>query len=272
MTPPTAILLAAGRGSRLGSLTADTPKCLLQLGGRTLLDWQLTSLKHAGIEQVVLVGGYRGELLRKRIEEYHKTQEHAAEIERPPAYRENVHWERSNMVRSLLCAEDLLRETDCILCYGDILFHPGHVGALYSTPADIAITYDRHWRALWEARFEQPLQDAETFVSKSGHLLEIGGRAERLEHIRGQYMGLTLIRPPAWARIEGELSRMSPQEIDRLDMTALFRRLLSTGAEIRAVPVEGRWCEVDSPADIDLYRSKLATIEWDHDWRWGGKT
>jgi len=58
-----AIILAAGRGSRMGGATADQPKCLTPLHGRTLLDWQVEALRDAGIESIALVRGYMGEKL-----------------------------------------------------------------------------------------------------------------------------------------------------------------------------------------------------------------
>ena len=54
-----AIILSAGRGSRLGALTVDRPKCLIDLSGQTLLDWQLDHLAAAGVDEFVVVTGFR---------------------------------------------------------------------------------------------------------------------------------------------------------------------------------------------------------------------
>ena len=54
-----AIILSAGRGSRLGALTIDRPKCLIELAGQTLLDWQLDHLAAAGVQEFVIVTGFR---------------------------------------------------------------------------------------------------------------------------------------------------------------------------------------------------------------------
>ncbi|WP_045214014.1 NTP transferase domain-containing protein [Desulfonatronovibrio magnus] len=53
-----AIILAAGRGSRLLSLTDDRPKCLVELYGKPLLDWQIKALRDAGIQDITVVRGY----------------------------------------------------------------------------------------------------------------------------------------------------------------------------------------------------------------------
>lgn len=57
----TAVLLAAGRGRRLGALTEDRPKCLAEVGGRTLLSWWFSHLHALGVQQVAVIGGYRAE-------------------------------------------------------------------------------------------------------------------------------------------------------------------------------------------------------------------
>src|SRR6476619_8338112 len=57
--PMKAIILSAGQGSRLGHLTDDRPKCLIEFGGRSLLDRQLDTLAANGVDEVVVVTGFR---------------------------------------------------------------------------------------------------------------------------------------------------------------------------------------------------------------------
>ena len=63
-----AIILAAGKGSRLLPLTADRPKCLIELNGRSLLEWQLDCLFEAGIAEMVVVTGFRPDLVEAALE------------------------------------------------------------------------------------------------------------------------------------------------------------------------------------------------------------
>src|SRR4026209_717209 len=62
-----AIILSAGQGSRLGHLTDDRPKCLIEFNGRTLLDRQLDTLAANGIEEAVVVTGFHDDLVDKAI-------------------------------------------------------------------------------------------------------------------------------------------------------------------------------------------------------------
>jgi choline kinase len=237
-----AIILAAGRGSRMGALTREQPKCLTELLGQPLLDWQIGALRRAGVERVAIVRGYKAELL-----------------ERPgAAYFGNPRWSETNMVMSLACADAWLREDGCIVSYSDIAYPSGAVRALAESAGDIAITYDVNWLELWRRRFANPLDDAESFkVSPDGTLLDIGRRVSSLDEVRGQYMGLLRFSPAGWASVARELAALAQEERDRLDMTSLLRRLLAAGVAIRAVPLSLPWFEVDSPADLELYTQML---------------
>ena len=119
-----AILLAAGRGSRMQSLTDERPKCLVELRGKTLLEWQLGALRDAGIDEIAIVTGYKRELLTGRglVEFY------------------NSRWAETNMVSSLACAESWLIAESCIVSYADIFYESSAVGSLVNCAAPLAVT------------------------------------------------------------------------------------------------------------------------------------
>jgi L-glutamine-phosphate cytidylyltransferase len=247
-----ALILAAGRGRRVGPGTDLTPKCLLTLGGRTLLDWQIAALRRAGIGEIAVVVGYRGE-----------------SVERPDLYRyRNDRWAASNMVTSLLCARDWWSEESCVVAYGDIVFHPDHVDRLASAEAAIAITCDLAWRSLWEDRFEHPEEDAESLRIADGLVVEIGAPVRELDDVAAQYMGLVGLRPEGARTLLAHLAAMPDAVVESLQMTELLGGLAGAGVPIDAVPVDGRWCEVDRASDLDLYETRLRSGQpWRHDWR-----
>lgn len=245
------IILAAGRGSRMGSMTDVLPKCLTRLMGRPLLDWQLWALREAGVDDVTVIRGYRRECLPG------------------PGYatRDNEDWASTNMVATLACATDLLEAEPVIVSYGDIVYRPEHVRALQGAEDPIAITYDEQWRGLWDARFEHPEDDAESFVQRDGRLVEIGGRPRQLDEVRGQYMGLLRFTPEGWAEVRDCLAELDTQRRAKIDMTSLLRALLERDVRIGAVPVQGGWCEVDNAEDVALYERRADEAAWAHDWR-----
>lgn len=246
-----AIILAAGRGSRLGSMTDNQPKPLAKLAGKSLIEWQLASLAAAGVNSVHVVCGYCSESLQgygnSRIM--------------------NTNWASSNMVRSLMCADAVLSAAPTLVCYGDIVYRSGIIRTLMTSDAPLAISYDKEWWSLWSARFEDPLSDAESFRQQGGQLITIGERVHAREEIEGQYMGLLKFTPEGWQRVSAVLAGLSAEQINKLDMTSLLRLLLSQSVPIATVVISGGWVEVDNQSDISLYEQMIAEPGWSHDWQ-----
>jgi choline kinase len=237
------LILAAGRGSRMGVLGDDRPKCMVELEGRPLLDRQIAALRRGGVEEIGIVRGYRAEVLNF------------------PGlfYFDNPRWSQTNMVMSLTAAASWLRAGPVIVSYADIFYRGNVVHGLDQAPGALVISFDRLWRKLWSRRFADPLSDAETFKTNSvGELLEIGARTQTIEDIEGQYMGLLKFTPVAWQAVEDILATLDAATRDRLDMTGLLRRLLAAKSiAIRTFGIDGAWGEIDNPGDVELYQSMI---------------
>lgn len=241
-----AIILAAGRGSRLGPLGEDRPKCCVELAGMPLVARQLAALRRGGADVPGIVRGYRAEMLEPE----------------GVALFDNPRWSQTNMVASLAAAASWLRREPVVVSYGDIFYPHELVRRLVAAPGDLVITYDRCWLDLWARRFEDPLSDAETFrVDAAGRLLEIGDRAGDVREIHGQYMGLLKFTPAAWHWVEQTLAPLDAATRDKLDMTGLLRRLLAQGHAIATVATEGGWGEVDNSDDLALYQRMVQAGE-----------
>ncbi len=238
-----AIILAAGRGSRMGPLGDDRPKCLVELEGRPLLHRQISALRRGGAEEIGIVRGYRAEMLN-----------HPG-----LSYFDNERWAQTNMVMSLAAAATWLRSGPVIVSYADIFYRADLVRGLANASGALVISFDRAWRRLWTRRFADPLSDAETFrIDAAGELLEIGGKTAKIEDIEGQYMGLLKFTPAAWGAVEALLATLDQPIRDRLDMTGLLRRLLAE----RMIPIttfgtDGQWGEIDNPGDVALYQTMI---------------
>jgi len=238
-----AIILAAGRGSRMGDLCEGRPKCLVELEGKPLIERQIAALRRGGVDHIGVVRGYRAET-----------------IDYPGiAYFANARWAETNMVMSLVAAAPWLRAGAVIVSYADIFYRGELVRGLAGAAGQLVITYDRAWRRLWTRRFADPLADAETFrMDAAGRLLEIGGKTTRIEDIEGQYMGLLKFTPDAWNPIEALLGRLDEPIRNRLDMTGLLRRLLAESVvPIYTFGTEGQWGEIDNPEDVALYENMV---------------
>ncbi|MBI5547342.1 MAG: phosphocholine cytidylyltransferase family protein [Deltaproteobacteria bacterium] len=244
-----AIILAAGRGSRMKGLTEERPKCLVEFRGKALLEWQLAALRGAGLTEIAIVTGYRRELLADRgLTEFH-----------------NSRWAETNMVSSLECAGKWLLEEPCVVSYSDIFYHSSAPSSLMRSSAALAVTFDPNWRRLWEARFADPLTDAETFrLSAAGTVTEIGNRPKTIEEVQGQYMGLLRFAPEGWREVVRIRESLSKEVRDRMHMTGTLQLVIAQGrVPVAAVAYSDVWGEFDSLEDIEAHQSQKSIPE-DH--------
>ena len=257
-----AFILAAGLGTRLRPYTDHVPKCLVKLAGRSLLEHQYGALRRAGVEEIHVITGYR-----------------AAAIEAlgyPTVH--NPDFATTNMVATLFCARALMvGAADLLIAYGDIVFEPRIVRALLAEDSPLATTIDRSWYRYWSLRMKDPLADAETLkLSRDGHILELGQKPTSLDQIEGQYMGLSKVRAGHVGRFQRAWAELDPsgsydgRDKANMFMTSFFSKLIAAGWNLKAVPVESGWLEVDHGSDLELYdrllrRNELATF-YDSTW------
>ena len=236
------IVLAAGRGSRLGSLTDDRPKGLVELAGRTLLERQLEAARAAGVDDVVIVGGHRAEQLERLGHPVVCNPDHAT----------------TNMAASLFCAQGHFAD-GFVMSYGDIVYRPAVLASLLDDQSPVAVVVDLDWRSYWSRRFDDPLDDAESLrIDDAGLIRSIGQRVADVEEIDGQYVGLAAFRGIGVAQLQDTWRRIDPLRRDGLFMTDLLQRMIDEGYHVHAVPIRGDWLEIDTPHDLALAEREIA--------------
>ena len=129
MSVTRAIILAAGVGSRLRPLTDDRPKCLLEVGGQTLIDHQLAMLGRYGVTDMIVVVGYRGEKIRRHLGARAR-------------YIDNERYDSTNSLYSLWLAREELGSGALIL-NSDVFAQPLLFDRLLRSPAPDAILVER---------------------------------------------------------------------------------------------------------------------------------
>ena len=239
-----AIILAAGRGSRLMPYTENTPKCLTELDGKPLIRHQIDTLRAGGIDAITIVTGYQRDLLENLGTET----------------ATNPRWAETNMVESLFCAEEDFGD-DIIVCYSDIVFDEDVVRTLAAADHDISVIVDRQWRPYWEQRFDDPLSDAESLTQDSeGRITDIGNPVEDIDTIEAQYIGLMRFKGPGVETLRnvkhdlGGIRRdwMEKRSLDNAYMTDLLMEIILRGHDVHAVPIDAGWLEIDTVEDYEL--------------------
>lgn len=230
------IILAAGRGSRLGRYTLYQPKGLVKVHNKPLIEWQINAIKKAGVKKIYIITGYRKNKFKYNC-----------------GYIHNKRWKNTNMFFSLSLADNLLKKNTCIISYSDIIYGHKIINEMINYNKDISISYDPEWIKLWKKRFNNPLEDAESFRIFNQKIIEIGNKINKTTIVDGQYMGILKITPTGWNKIKTVTNKLTKNFKKRIDMTSMLKYLLNNNINIYGVPIKKRWYEVDSIRDLNIY-------------------
>jgi dTDP-glucose pyrophosphorylase len=224
-----AVLLAAGRGKRLGELTAHTPKPLLPIRGRPMLAWIIQGLREAGITDFLCVIGYRGEAIMD-----HFGDGSGLGVRMQYVWQRDVHGTGAALRLGRAFAED----GPCLMSFGDILTDYGHYGRLLDT-------YHHHPSAA--VMGINPMDD----VSAGAAVIRDGDRVVRIVEKPGpgdpvsrwNQAGVTAFGPPVWPVLE----RLPISERGEYEITSAISMLIAEGHEVRAVEFPGFWSDAGTP-------------------------
>jgi choline kinase len=229
-----AIILSAGQGKRLLPLTATSPKCLLPIRGKTLLEWQVDELKHCGISRVTVVTGYRAEkvddLLHRR---------YGPEQVKPLF---NAAYAKTDNLVSCWAARDEMTG-DFILLNGDTLFEAVVLQSLLKSPAH-PITVAVSHKDAYDA------DDMKVTLEES-RLVRIGKNIPSGE-IHGESIGMIrfLDEGPAMFREAMEAALQKPEAVKQWYLSVIDAMAGKGQVWTHSIPPSA-WCEVDYPIDLE---------------------
>ena len=250
-----AVIIGAGRGSRLRALTDDQPKCYAPIGGRRILDWTLDAFAAASITQPVFIGGYRIDMIRGDYPGL--------------AFCHNSDWENNNILLSLFCAEPYF--SDGFVCaYSDILFRDSLVRAALDHPADIVLCADTNWRKRYLDRTLHPEEDAEKLIARDDRVVRID-REIPAEEASGEFIGVAKFSPRG-AALLGEHFQCRSDEFsgrpwrgaksfEKAYLIHLIQDMIEQQVPIHLVSTHGDYMEIDTEEDYDL-----ANASWPARW------
>jgi phosphoenolpyruvate phosphomutase len=242
-----AIILAAGMGKRLGELTKDNPKCLLNFLGKSLIERQLENFVSCGIKDIIVVAGYKED-----------------KIDLPGVKKViNGDYETTNMVESLFRSEGLWDDA-IIISYGDIIYEKRILEDLIGSDADIGVVVDKNGVNYFKNRFGNDyLKHLESLkFSTSGAISNIGEAIQSDAGVEGQYIGLLKFSKNGIKGISSIYHRdrmfynspwMRSRSLRQAYMTDMIQKMIDEGLAVRAVPIDRGWLEFDSVSDYNKY-------------------
>ena len=229
------VILAAGMAKRLRPLTDTKPKCLLKVGERTLLERTIDAMRQAGIQEFLVVTGYRGEMIRSFLEGYAKTCKVSF------TFLDNTDYEHNNNIYSLWMACQKVRGSEFLLMDSDILCDPAAVVRIAQEQTS-ALAVNRH---------ELGEEEMKVVVDADSRITEIS-KTCRPEDAMGESVGIEKITADYCEALARELDQMILQEglIDIFYERA-FERLIPQGHTFKVVDTTHYFSyELDTPEDF----------------------
>jgi NDP-sugar pyrophosphorylase family protein len=235
VTARQAVVLAAGRGTRLGALAADTPKPLLEIGGRPLLFRTLEGLAAAGIERAVIVVGH----LRERVLEA------LAASPVPGLTVQFVTQERlEGTARAVALARPLLAPGPFLATWGDIFVEPQNYPRLLAAapPGGGAILVNP---------VDDPWAGAAVYIDDAFRVTRIVEKPPPgTSATSWNNAGPAVLDDWVWSRVE----RLEPSPRGEYELPRALAAAVDEGVEHRAVPVEGPWFDIGTPESLAAAR------------------
>jgi choline kinase len=237
--------LSAGQGRRLRPLTSKKPKCLVRVGGKAILEWQLETLAVAGVDQCAIVVGFGADKVRKLLQ--------TLGLE-PPGVRTiyNPNFDTADNLVSCWSAREDMNE-DFLLINGDTLFESEVIDRLLaSPPAPVTIAMGR-----------KTSYDADDMkVQCDGNLLRRVGKDLPLSQTDGESIGVLLFRGEGPRLFRAALARaMQSPGAERKYYLSAVNELAMEG-HVRTASVEGlQWAEIDYWPDLQAAEQVVAAWE-----------
>jgi choline kinase len=257
-----ALIVAAGRGRRLGPETDEIPKCMVRVGGRPILHRQVEALRAAGADDLVIVRGYLGDRI-------------AAPEGLPPRFVENPEWARNNILASLMYAEaELTSGSGFLFSYSDIVFAHEHARRVAASPGAVALVIDRRWRDAYEGRQLHPVSEAELAKVEDGpdgpRVTRVGKTLVAADEAAGEFLGLAKFSAEGAAALkavwhdalEGGLEKPfgNAATLRNAYLSDALNAIAARGVPLVPVFVDGRWREIDT--EEDLARAHALVDTW----------
>ena len=230
------VILAAGMAKRLRPLTDTKPKCLLQIGQRTLLQRTVDAMLQSGITEFVVVTGYKAEQIRHFLNTYLPPR--GAKV----TFLHNADYEHNNNIYSLWMAGQVVSGQEFLLMDSDILCDPAAVVRIASEP-QAALAVNRH---------ELGDEEMKVCVDADGRITDIS-KTCRPENAIGESVGIEHVTADYSAALYRELNQMITAEglIDIFYERA-FERLIPQGHTFRVVDTTSYFSyELDTPEDFE---------------------
>lgn len=247
-----AIILAAGMGKRLGEYTQNNTKCMVRVGGETLIERVLGQLDKLHLSRIIIVIGYKGAELKEYLS--------GVFVKTPIVFVENPIYDKTNNIYSLYLAKDYMREQDTLLLESDIIMEDAVLEKLVKHPyPDLALV----------DKYESWMDGTVVTIDEENRIQRFIPNSQfRYEEIPDYYKTVNIYKfSQAFSEhmyvpfLEAYSSALGNNEYYEQVLRVITMLDNST---LRALPLEGeQWYEIDDVQDLDIAESIFTDKQYD---------
>ena len=247
-----AIILAAGMGKRLGELTQGNTKCMIRVGGETLIERVLRQLDALHLSRIIIVIGYKGAELQEYLAN--------VSVQTPIVFVENPIYDKTNNIYSLYLAKDYMREQDTLLLESDIIIEDAVLSKLVHHPyPDLALV----------DKYESWMDGTVVTIDEENRIQRFIPNSQfRYEEIPDYYKTVNIYK---FSQDFSEHMYVPFLEAysSALGNNAYYEQVLRVitmldNSTLRALPLEGeQWYEIDDIQDLDIAESIFTDKQYD---------
>jgi UDP-N-acetylglucosamine diphosphorylase / glucose-1-phosphate thymidylyltransferase / UDP-N-acetylgalactosamine diphosphorylase / glucosamine-1-phosphate N-acetyltransferase / galactosamine-1-phosphate N-acetyltransferase len=226
-----AVILAAGRGTRMRELTAQLPKPMIEVRGKPVLQHIVEGLRDAGVRDCLIVVGYRADAVRDFFAG-------GSRYDLTILYKTQMVQNGTGRVVEL--ARDFAADRPFVLAYGDILVDPENYKRLVDIPNDVE-------GFLTVTRGEDVSKGGAVFLNDEMHLVDLREKPKLGEPTSPWYnAGLYAFRPSIFAFT----AKLKPSPRGEYELTDAIRELAQSGKKVKALELTGEWADVRDPETL----------------------
>lgn len=231
-----AIIMAAGKGSRLEELAAGKPKSFVQINGKKLIDYNLQLLQIYGIQEIIIVTGYQCEAFEDLV----KDKENIKLVYNP-------FYEMVNVLGSFYMGMSLLHD-DFIYLHADTICEPQIIETIVRVKSDIALPID----------YKSCDDEAMKIRSEGGKIVQIT-KDMSLEQAEGEFIGIAFFKKKVLPALKQKTKQlMKERQFTAYFESAVQRLIEEEKFDIQAVPTNGAfWAEIDFIKDYEKAKKEI---------------
>lgn len=232
-----AIILAAGYGKRMRPYTDNTPKPLLKVGDKTIMEMMINNLVGVGLREIAIVTGYLEEKIRVFVKSTYP--------DLAVTFIPNKKYLITNTGYSLMLTKDWVGEDSFVKCDGDVVFEKAIMEKLVGSPHQNCLCVD--------SNIDLEAEEVKVKVDKEGRALEVGKKVSPQEAI-GESIGIEKISEEAGKALFRELGNLMRDPKNHQEYyDDSYTTLVAKGIPFHVVNITGlRWVEIDTVSDYEL--------------------